>query len=208
MQFDKEVDPWGRMYQGDSRSAPLTAPKPGTGVALPPPAPVAPAQEEFVAPFAYSSPAYGGASRPTYNLPGVPQFDAPDFAAPDPNGIYADPSFQYRLKQSLGGLDASAAARGTLRTGGHLLGIQGKAGEMASQEYASIFDRAMQDYQTKYRGAYDEFAPKLQDYQNRFGAATDAGNRGFDRDWQRYQFPIDDEFRREQLLANLGLPGE
>lgn len=205
MQFDAERDPWGRSYRGDSQSfGPRIAPgEPAPGAGLPPPPA---AQPEYVQPFNWEAPAYTGSSRPTYNLPNAPQFNAPDFVAPDPNGIYADPSYQYRLKQSLGGLDASAAARGTLRTGGHLLGIQGKAGEMASQEYANIFDRAMQDYGTKYKSAYDEFAPRLQDYQNRFGAAQDQGNRAFDRDWQRYQFPLDQELERERLIASLDLP--
>lgn len=53
----------------------------------------------------------------------------------------ADPGYQFRLKQSLGALQNSAAAKGLLRSTGTLQGLAGTAGEMASQEYGNVYNR-------------------------------------------------------------------
>jgi hypothetical protein len=54
-----------------------------------------------------------------------------------------DPSFQFRLKQGLQALERSAAARGTLASGGTLKALNDYAQESASQEYGAAFNRFM-----------------------------------------------------------------
>lgn len=54
-----------------------------------------------------------------------------------------DPSYQWRLRQGQKALERSAAARGTLRSGGTLKGMTDYAQGAASQEYQAAFDRFM-----------------------------------------------------------------
>ena len=56
-----------------------------------------------------------------------------------------DPSYQWRLKQGQRAMDASAAARGDLFTGGHLKALQNYGQEAASQEYNNEFNRFQAD---------------------------------------------------------------
>lgn len=59
-----------------------------------------------------------------------------------------DPSYQFRLKQGLGAMQASAAAKGTLFGGDTLKGLQDYAGQSASQEYAAANARKAGAFQT------------------------------------------------------------
>lgn len=54
-----------------------------------------------------------------------------------------DPGYQFRLGEGLKALQRSAAARGTLLTGGTLKGLQGFAQDYASNEYQNAFNRNM-----------------------------------------------------------------
>lgn len=175
---------------------------PGFGTGAPPPPPAG----ATVAPFNYQTPAYTGPMTPQYDLPGVPQFNAPQFHAPDYQALLRDPSYQFRLKQGEGALQASAAAKGVLRTGMTLKDILGYGQDYASQEAQNAFNRAKDTYGLNYKRAYDQFAPQFADYNNRFSAAVGAGNLGFGQQWNQYQTQLDDEFRREQLVAGLAPP--
>jgi len=155
--------------------------------------------------FNYKTPEYTGPSRPQYNIGPAPGFDAPDFNAPTADSIYADPSYQFRLDQGRGALEASAAARGVTRSGGNLQGILEYGQNFASQEYGNIYNRALQDYDRKFRAAYEEYAPRFQEWQTRTGAEVGAGNLAFQAALDRYFFGINDEFRRQQMLFNAGL---
>lgn len=197
MQFKDDLDQWS-IPRGQTQvpvgSPPAVVPTPAN------------AGQDYVQPFAYETPAYGGPNKPTYNLPKVPTFNAPQFKMPTAADIYNDPSYQFRLSQGLGALEASAAARGNLKTGGHLKDFQNYAQDYASQEWQNAFNRSKEAQDFNYRGAYDAFAPQLAAYQLQFGAAQDAGNRAFDRSYDVWRYGNDDEFRREQLIASLGLP--
>lgn len=61
--------------------------------------------------------------------------------------LQTDPSYQFRLKQGLGAMQNSAAAKGLLRTGGTLKALGDYAGESASQEYQAANERARTTYQ-------------------------------------------------------------
>ena len=60
-----------------------------------------------------------------------------------------DPGYQFRLSEGQKALERSAAARGTLRTGGTLKALERYAQDAASQEYAAAFERASRDRQQR-----------------------------------------------------------
>lgn len=143
---------------------------------------------------------YTGPDAP--QLPGVPQFRPPEFVAPTAESVLSDPGYQFRLNQGEQALNASAAARGVLRTGGTLKDILGYGQNYASQEYGNAYDRAVRDYGLRYQAAKDIFAPRLLDYQSR----VDAANAAYQQLWQRYMFGVNDELQREQLMAGITPP--
>jgi hypothetical protein len=100
---------------------------------------------EAEAPFAYDP--YTPAEPFAYDPYVAPEEFAYDpFEAPTGETMVLDPSYQFRLSEGQRALDASAAARGTLRTGGHLKDTIGYGQQFASQEYGNIYDRASQQY--------------------------------------------------------------
>jgi hypothetical protein len=100
---------------------------------------------EAEAPFAYD--AYTPAEPFAYDPYTAPEpFAYDDFSAPTGESMSLDPGYQFRLSEGQRALDASAAARGTLRTGGHLKDTVGYGQQFASQEYGNIYDRASQQY--------------------------------------------------------------
>lgn len=86
-----------------------------------------------------------------------PGFEPPKFGAPDPNQLLNDPAYQFRLNQGNKALNASAAARGVLHTGGTLQDIVGYGQDYASQEYQNAYNRALQTHEQDYRGAHDKY---------------------------------------------------
>ena len=148
----------------------------------------------------YQTPEYTGPARPQYNIGPAPEFIGPGFEAPTADSIYADPSYQFRLDQGQKALEASAAARGVTRSGGTLTGVLEYGQNFASQEYGNIFNRALQDYDRKYRAAYDRFAPKFSEWETRTGAEVGAGNLAFQAALDRYFFGINDDFRRQEMI--------
>ena len=55
--------------------------------------------------------------------------------------VTQDPSYQFRLRQGLGAIESSAAARGMQLSGRNLRGLQDYAQDFASQEYQRVFAR-------------------------------------------------------------------
>lgn len=51
------------------------------------------------------------------------------------------PDYQFALEQGLQGLDRSAAARGSLNTGGHSADVMGYAQGLATQNYGNFYNR-------------------------------------------------------------------
>lgn len=214
MQFEYEEDPWGRRRGGMGRAG-MQGLAPETGGPMPPvisqPAPtttstVGDSVADDIPAFDYQTPAYNGPSRPQFNFPDVPQFHGPQFVAPDFSQIANDPSYQFRLSQGLGALSNANSAKGISRTGGAYKGLIDYGQKAASTEADNIWNRAVQKYGLDYTLAKDRFAPNLLNYTNLFGAEQQAGLSAFDRAWQQYVFPVDDEFRREQLLMGSQLP--
>ena len=69
-----------------------------------------------------------------------------DFTVPDALNFQQDPSYQFRFNEGQKALQRSAAARGTLLSGGFAKALQNYGQQAASQEYGNAYDRAMQGY--------------------------------------------------------------
>lgn len=110
----------------------------------------------------------GGGAWPTYNQPafedpGVfdpgdpfsyPEFSYADFVGPRPEQINDDPSFQWRMDQGRKALEASAAGKGILRSGGSMKDLLRYGQNFASQEYGNIWNRALTEYDTNRDNAF------------------------------------------------------
>jgi hypothetical protein len=106
----------------------------------------------------------------------VPQWVAPSaFVAPDEKALLADPSYQFRVSQGEHVLENSAAARGTLNSGGTLQDILNYGQKAGSQEYGNVYDRAMGVWQQNWNNART-------DYQSR----SDASESAYNRAWKEY----------------------
>ena len=68
------------------------------------------------------------------------------FQARDPNQIANDPAYQFQLKEGLNAVQNSAAARGTLKTGGTLKGLEQYAQGLASTYNDKYYGRDMGEY--------------------------------------------------------------
>lgn len=99
-----------------------------------------------------------------------------EFTAPDAEAMKQDPGYQFRLNEGGRNLDASAAARGTLRTGGHLKHFEKFTQDYASQEYEKAYRRAFEThganesnrfnaYQANRANAYGNYVLNLQTMQ-------------------------------------------
>ncbi len=68
------------------------------------------------------------------------------FQAPTDITEQNDPGFQFRLKQGVDAISHSAAAKGTLLTGGTLKDLTAYGQDFASNEYSNVYNRALQQY--------------------------------------------------------------
>ncbi len=73
-----------------------------------------------------------------------------EFHAPTGAEVEATPGYQFALKEGLGGVERSAAAKGTLLTGGTLKALNNYASGFASTNYQQSYQNAMSEYLTKY----------------------------------------------------------
>ena len=99
------------------------------------------------------------------------------FEAPTGQSMLSDPSYQFRLEQEQKALDASAANRGTLRTGSHLKDTIGYGQNFASQEYGNIYNRAAEQYGMNRGNAQQNYAMneanRASTYGTNYGTAKD-----------------------------------
>lgn len=127
--------------------------------------------------------------RPTFNFGNVPEFTPPDFKVPTWQEVQAnDPGYQFRLKGGTDALERSAAARGTLRTGGTLKDIVDYGQNYSTQEYGNAFNRAKDAYQLQYQGSKDKYAPHLAQWQTQAQAEMAAALAQYNRQFDLYSF--------------------
>lgn len=72
------------------------------------------------------------------------------FVAPDASKLQDDPVVQARMRLGQNAMQASAAANGTLLTGGFQKGLNSFAQDVGSSEYANIYNRAQQEFLNSY----------------------------------------------------------
>ena len=114
---------------------------------------------------------------PEYNNPnGAFTFDreepAPfsfaDFVPPTEADMLQDPSYKVRLKEGRDQVDASAAARGSLMTGGTLKALTQYGQDQASKEYAAIYGRGANTWGMNQGNALNEYGSAMDQYKNAF----------------------------------------
>lgn len=149
----------------------------------------------------------GGPTAPSgpaqYKFAPVPQFDAPEFSwseefrAPSLAEAKNEPGYQFASEEGRRALEQSAAAKGTLRTGGTLKDILGWGNRFAEQNYGNVFDRYARGYDTRfntakdkfgfqYQGAKDEYAPRLFEWQTKTAFGTNAAQQAWQKAWEDY----------------------
>lgn len=136
---------------------------------------------------------------PGFNVPGAPAFNYPRFQAPTMEQVMAGPGYQTRLNSANQQLERSAAAKGMLRSGNTLSDISELTNNFAGQAYDQEFNRALQGYDRAYRGAYDAFAPTLEQWRIRA-----QGMGGMQRD--RYNAELGNWMNQNQPRGGGGGP--
>lgn len=192
---------------------------------------------------------FGGSGGPRANFSQVPEFNGPlftpppnfkyngqapgQFQAPTAAAMANEPGFQFRMDQGRKALEQSAAAKGTLRSGGTLQNVLNYGQNFASNEYSNVYNRAAGEhdrvfneykfdydkqadtYATNYgvkRDTYDRdfqaakesFAPRLRGWEVNSAADQRAAELRFQREWDQYVFGEDLKFKKEDRLFNAG----
>jgi len=79
----------------------------------------------------------------------IPEFDVrgdqPEFS-PEQLDVYKDPGYEFRRGEMERQVDRAAAGQGKVLSGNRLEELMARGGEMASQEYGNMYQRAVQDY--------------------------------------------------------------
>ena len=198
---------WDEDPYDDPGAVMFDAPQVGTVAPPPPPDPYGGgAPEDF---GSFDLPSYGGSYSPSFNFEAAPGFDAPDFYAPSFEDAQNEPGYAFRLKSGADALERSAAARGTLRTGGTQKGLIDYGQATGAQEYSNVYDRALRTYAQRMNAAQSEYAPRLAEWQARFGAEQARGLAGFEREWMAHQAELENQRFMEGLrfqLLNQGQP--
>ena len=172
-----------------------------TGTVPVPTAPAAPPPDAPAPDFGtFQLPSYHGASSPTFNMPNAPNFSFEDFRAPSFQDAQNEPGYQFALDQGTKALNASAAARGVLRTGGTLKDIIEYGNKFGEQNYGNVYNRAKQTYDTRLGLAKDKFAPQFAQYQNAAQAEQARALAAFNRDYEVYNSQLQGQLSLEQLI--------
>lgn len=103
----------------------------------------------------------GGAPFTPYQAPepfsfGAFQGPAP-FAAPDKDAVLNDPGHQVRLAEGQRALDASAASKGTLRTGAQGKALERFGQDLGTQDYQDVWNRDFASYQQQFSQALQSY---------------------------------------------------
>lgn len=125
------------------------------------------------APGAYAGTFAGGGQYPLASVMGT-GFMQPwttPFKAPTDVTQANDPGWQFRMKEGLGALQRSAAAKGTLLTGGAMKDLAAFGQDFASNEYDKVYRRALGEYQQAY-GIFNDNAA------NQFGRLYQVSGQG------------------------------
>lgn len=137
------------------------------------------------APGTYTAPTF--TSQTPYQVPTIATPTA--FEAPSGLTEANDPGFQARMKMGTDAIQASAAAKGSILSGGTLKALDRYAQDYASNEYGNIYSRALQTNNTNTGNA--------------FRSAEDNAQYGL----AGYNANVANAFRTQEDQANYGLQG-
>ncbi len=114
-----------------------------------------------------------------------PDFSYKEFAAPSGQDVLKDPGFQFRMDQGRKALEASAAGRGVLRSGGTLKNLMEYGQNFGSQEFGNVWNRALQEYDTNRGNAFGSWdanrGKELDSWQSGYTGRKDAFGFNADR---------------------------
>jgi hypothetical protein len=152
---------------------------------------------------------------------GAPQAISPytkQFQAPTMEQVQLSPGFQFRLGEGMKALQRSAAARGTLLTGGTAKAINAFGQDFASNEYDKAYGRAIGEHQQDFgQHQWNEgnrFTSQRTNRMDDFGIFDSNRNFGqgadrfaFEKDqalWGRKNLETDQDFQRRFRFADYG----
>ncbi len=101
-----------------------------------------------------------------FTKPYTGSFSAPTFSAPSGLSLENDPGYQARLKFGTDAIQSSAAAKGTLLTGGTVKDLERYGEDYGSNEYANVYSRALQGSQLGYNQALSGFQQNYDIFRN------------------------------------------
>lgn len=185
------VPPWGLRADEPNEHYPTTDEPPP-----PPPRPPRPPGGDGGGGVAPDS---GGFSWPSYSMPSFdpgPAFSYRDFAAPTSQDVLGDQGFQFRMDQGRKALESSAAGRGVLRSGGTLKDILNYGQNFASQEYGNVYDRALKEYDTNRRNAWDTWNTGYTGRRDQYGFDQNNAQFGFNSRQRQAELDFKDAFDR------------
>lgn len=123
-----------------------------------------------------------------------PDWQAPAaFTAPTDVTEQNDPGYQFRAQQGQQAIDRSAAARGTLLTGGTLKDLEQFGQDYGSGEYQNVYNRALQNYTTDYNSS-------LTDWTTNYNKAS----QGYAQAYNIFSNNQSNQYNRIANLAGLG----
>ena len=108
------------------------------------------------------------------------EFDAGEFVVPKMSDLHADPGYQFRMSEGLKAIRRQMAAGGLGQSGAHTKAAIGYAGDLADQEYDTIYNRALDRHKLKQKQRQTRLA-------NLAGVADvgfDALDTGLDNRWK------------------------
>jgi len=110
-----------------------------------------------------------GAPGPSGTYAGAPAYWYGDFEPPSYEQAMEDPGYQFARQEGLRAIQGSAAAGGTLRTGGTLTDLMEFGTGLAGQQYQNVWDRAADEYGINRETSRDIFAPQYGSWQTAYG---------------------------------------
>lgn len=149
-----------------------------TDTSTPPPPTPSPSPSPSPTNTAPSGPA------PSFSAPGYtppPAFSYADFVAPNPEDLNNDPFYKSTLANEQGAIERSAAARGTLHTGGTIDDLLRNTKDINSSFYNDLYGRKVNEYSMGRRNALDtynvNYGTQYQDpYKIQYQGSQDAFN--------------------------------
>lgn len=189
--FDEPYDPYNRPNDQP------TPPGSGGPIDLAPPVPPAPTGGSIFTAYPQTSPGSGGPKLggggggatgtgdfgPQFDFSAFPRFNPVhrEFTPLTLEQARNEPGYAFAEQQGQQGIERSAAARGSLRTGGTLKDIGTWIHDFATRNYGDANQRELNRFATNYQVEKDQYAPILAEAQSKFGAELQRGLAKYNR---------------------------